>query len=347
MTVESRRKFLVRAGLAGLALTSAGTITGGIRALELLSDYSNTEYLEKKTAQPHLKEHVEQSSVFAGVYPDDNNRGNDSKYHEFSLMGYFGEWKDWTAKGDIYTFRPGQTPMISIRPNDLGSHGAFRYEDLVEDSEHIRNQADRLPNNCLFRFEYEMNAPWFPHGSRAQPPQEFIDGWKFVTEIVKDVNPTIRTVWCPNVDFPLEEYYPGPEWVDYVALDGYNKHHPNPLHIRHQHPNPSFPQLFNNDIFTLQEMTAEDKKPIIIGEVGVDPANNSFAWITEAFYAAATYKNVVGVCLFAWNKGRGTLDSREANWGDILTDEFRQFLLENPYYITEPPENYIIPDFRI
>jgi beta-mannanase len=175
-----------------------------------------------------------------------------------------------------------------------------------------------------------MNAPWFPHGSQGQTPQEFIDGWQFMTEQVKNVNENIQMVWCPNIDYPLDPYYPGDDYVDVMGLDGYNKHSQKRYHARNFRPNPSFDELFGQDISYLQNLSSE--KPIMIAELGVDPENDSLSWLQDAYQTAAQYDQVTSVYLFGWNKEKGIFDHSEANWGEVITPEFQDMIEGIPAY---------------
>ncbi|MCR4263986.1 MAG: glycoside hydrolase family 26 protein [Candidatus Roizmanbacteria bacterium] len=336
------RRNLLKGSAAALLLEAAF-----VRGLQLQSHYIDAAYKKDKEVQPHLKENIENSSMFLGVYPHRNNIKNVRHLNDFGIVGYFGPWYDWTAKNAIFAAAPGQIPLISVGPSYKNEpRRRFRYRDLVEQKDHIRKQAQNLAcfSTCLFRYGYEMNGDWFPYGSTTQSPREFIDGWNFVVEIVKKANPNVLTVWAPNVDYPIEPYFPGDSDIkpDIMALDGYCKRHASLLHARHLLPDPSPAQLFAKDVLALQEL--DDDIPIFISEIGVDYGNTprartaSFNWMTEALSRLATYDRVMGICLFSWNKGRGILDMHEGNWGNILTDEFHEMIQQNPFYSPRAPE---------
>jgi hypothetical protein len=314
---------------AALAATFATAATMGVASIA--SDLINDRYIEKKPLRPRLKETIPPGSMKLGIYPNKNQIGQVAHADLFHEVGIFPDWHRW----DI--FRAGeiianhQTPLLSVRP-EHGGNRPYRYTDLRENEHSIRTKLNSLRDlsHGYFRFEYEMNAPWFPHGSSAQTPQEFIDGWQFMTELVKNVNKDIQMVWCPNIDYPLDPYYPGDAYVDVMALDGYNKHSQKQYHARNFHPNPSFDELFGQDIFYLQNLSTE--KPIMIAELGVDPDNNSLSWLRDAYETAAQYDQVTSVYLFGWNKEKGFLDHSEANWGEVIDSDFRDMIEDLPAY---------------
>jgi hypothetical protein len=329
----NRRDFL-KITTASLLLTAAG------KEFQKTSSFSG-EVQTRTEAAPRLKEIIQPKSISLGIYPHNNDLASVSRPDIFNITGLFQPWHDWTAGMDNRIFLDGQVPMLSINPYfENARNRPFRYKDLVDQKEHIRKQAKQLESipPCLFRFGYEMNGNWFPHGTSAQTSREFIDGWKLVSEIVKETNPTLKTVWSPNVGYPIEKYYPedsGSELEpDIVGLDGYNKHHLSSYHIRSILPNPSFEKLFGKDVSMLQGLT---DKPIYITEVGIDygdapqACKEAFDWMVNGIDKATSWQGVEGICLFAWNKGRGIFDANEGNWGDILSHNLYENLENNPY----------------
>lgn len=82
----------------------------------------------------------------------------------------------------------------------------------------------------FLRFDWEMNGFWFPwsEGVNGNQPGEYVTAWRHVHDIFTSVGATNATwAWCPNVDFtrkliPLNKVYPGPGYVDWTCLDGFN-----------------------------------------------------------------------------------------------------------------------------
>ncbi|MEC5190025.1 MULTISPECIES: glycoside hydrolase family 26 protein [unclassified Arthrobacter] len=81
----------------------------------------------------------------------------------------------------------------------------------------------------MLRFGHEMNGNWYPwsEGLNSNGPGDYAAAWRHVHDVVAATGATnITWVWNPNVPYwgstPLDGLYPGPGYVDAVALDGYN-----------------------------------------------------------------------------------------------------------------------------
>ncbi|HSN37855.1 MAG TPA: glycosyl hydrolase, partial [Arthrobacter sp.] len=81
----------------------------------------------------------------------------------------------------------------------------------------------------MLRFGHEMNGNWYPwaEGINGNGPGDYAAAWRHVHDVVAGTGATnIAWVWNPNVPYwgstPLDGLYPGPGYVDAVALDGYN-----------------------------------------------------------------------------------------------------------------------------
>ena len=83
----------------------------------------------------------------------------------------------------------------------------------------------------FIRFAHEMNLHDEAYPWSNKTPASYTAAWIHVHNIFKSKNLTsdvLQWVWCVNnYDVPFEgykaeEYYPGDEYVDWVAIDGYN-----------------------------------------------------------------------------------------------------------------------------
>ncbi|MEA1895331.1 MAG: dockerin type I domain-containing protein [Euryarchaeota archaeon] len=144
----------------------------------------------------------------------------------------------------------GNTPLLSIEPwgsDDDDILGVINNGTL---DQYLKDYAKDLKNwtcgdwivdgrtgtgkQVFIRFAHEMNlnSGAYPWCNRS--PASYTDAWKRVYSIFESEGPApdaIQWVWCVNsVDVPdrsaggygAEEYYPGGEYVDWVAIDGYN-----------------------------------------------------------------------------------------------------------------------------
>jgi len=141
----------------------------------------------------------------------------------------------------------GNTPLLSIEPwgsddDDIlgGINNGTLDQYFKEYAKDLKNWTcegwtvdDRTGTGkqVFIRFAHEMNlnSGAYPWCNRS--PASYTDAWKRVHNIFESEGPApdaIQWVWCVNsVDVPLdgyraEEYYPGDEYADWVAIDGYN-----------------------------------------------------------------------------------------------------------------------------
>ena len=75
-----------------------------------------------------------------------------------------------------------------------------------------------------------MNGYWYPWSEQrnGNQPGDYVKAWRHVVDIFRSVGATNATwVWCVNtpdhITTPLTELYPGDNYVDWTAIDGYNK----------------------------------------------------------------------------------------------------------------------------
>jgi hypothetical protein len=127
----------------------------------------------------------------------------------------------------------------------------------------------------LLRFAQEMNGAWFPH--RSAEPEQFVASWiRYVKIFRAEGADNVSFVWTPSVEGvvgarPMEPYFPGDEYVDYVGLDGYDWGGDRDL---------SFGEVFAASYERLTRLSA---KPVVIGETGAAPGPGKPEWIRAGF----------------------------------------------------------------
>lgn len=84
------------------------------------------------------------------------------------------------------------------------------------------------------RLMAEMNGDWAKWSAAngamgITSPAQYVQVWKYIVGRVRAKTTRVKWVWCPNItDNPprsgnrLEEYWPGPSYVDVLGFDGYN-----------------------------------------------------------------------------------------------------------------------------
>lgn len=129
-----------------------------------------------------------------------------------------------------------------------------------------------------YRFGYEMNGNWFPWSGK---PKLFVKAWKHVWKIFKKENATnVKWIFCPTVVWGKKNfkkdilpYYPGSQYVDIVALDGYNF---GDTHDKY-HSWETFFQVYSTSIRGLIDFN----KPMWIAEIGCPADVRRQKWLKD------------------------------------------------------------------
>jgi beta-mannanase len=219
----------------------------------------------------------------------------------------------------------GITPMMTVEPYAEKYGQCAGLQKIVEgkyDSniETAATQAVEFGNEVLLRFAHEMNGPWYScwHGN----PTLYKEAFQHYVNVFRAKKATnVKFVWSPNVNnasnsYPFAEYFPGDEYVDFVALDGYNRGGSEWMSVE---------QIFAASYATI---TALSTKPVIIAETSSHEAGGSKAeWIRTGFLSTIPEKFPKVVAVVWFNRdftasGQrdwriGTSAASTAAWKDI------------------------------
>ncbi|WP_231988736.1 glycoside hydrolase family 26 protein [Mycobacterium sp. 1274761.0] len=191
----------------------------------------------------------------------------------------------------IITWEPWTVSLAAIADGEYDDHlvqwaNAFRaYDDTV-----------------YLRFAHEFNGDWYPWSpAHGETPSRFVAAWRHIVDIFREREATsVEWVWCPNAvsdeDAPLTAWYPGGEYVDVLAADGYNwgDTRPDAEWIA-----PA--DLFDPVLTALRGLDAN--KPIFVAEVACAESGGSKAdWIAELVSYLADYPGVDGFVWFEHDK---------------------------------------------
>lgn len=146
---------------------------------------------------------------------------------EFDVGHWYTSWDhpyDPVPVNDL--LEHGRIPLVSWQSQgrEVADIAAGRYDDYVRE---WARQAASAPGTLYVRPFPEMNGDWVPwHGD----PDNLRLAWRRLVELFREEGAhNVRWVFSPNVtDEPrtaenrMENYYPGREYVDVLALDGYN-----------------------------------------------------------------------------------------------------------------------------
>jgi Glycosyl hydrolase family 26 len=171
----------------------------------------------------------------------------------------------------------GRIPLISWNGKNVQSSdiAAGNYDAMIK--QRARATKD-LGKPVLIRWFWEMDGA--KKSGFAGTPDQYIAAWRHIVTIFRNEGAdNVRWVWCPNAsafnDGYAQQFYPGDDFVDWIAADGYNW---APGRAGDQYR--SF-----RDIFTgFYGWASLQKKPIMVGEFGVQERNpgDKAQWIIDA-----------------------------------------------------------------
>lgn len=216
----------------------------------------------------------------------------------------------------------GLIPLITWEPWRLPETAAERREPACQPDFALR----RLLSGCYdhyidtwaealarcqaplwLRPMHEMNGNWYPWGGtvNGNTPSLYRETWRYLRRRFAAAGAQqVSWVWCPYaISVPdtaanrLEQYFPGIEQVDWLALDGYNWG-TSQTWSRWQ----SFSEIFSaayNQILTL----APDK-PLMLAELGcAEAGGDKAAWLREACGAISShFANIKALVWFQIDK---------------------------------------------
>lgn len=125
-------------------------------------------------------------------------------------------WEPW-----LTAFESRRHPHLPL-PADRDQHGLGRvaagdYDFYIDQ---WAREAARFGSPILVRLGHEMNDAYrYPWGPQHNTKEEYIDAWQHVVTRFRAAGATnVLWVWSPHVAYQYWElYYPGSEYVDWVA----------------------------------------------------------------------------------------------------------------------------------
>jgi len=239
----------------------------------------------------------------------------------------------------------GGVPMITWEPslnttNTLEAISNGNYNSYITT---FAQDAKNWGNLVYLRFAHEMNGNWYPwdgyHNGESSGPARYISAWKHIHDIFTSVEATnVAFVWSPNhISVPNESwneavgYYPGDDYVDWIAIDGYNWGNGNWQ---------TFDQIFSAIYATFESYG----KNMMVGEFAcaTDEAENKADWITDAFYEIKD--NYPEIKIFNWFN----IKKYEASAGKIVdwrvesssnSENAFKRAVGDSYFIENPPSD--------
>ena len=209
-----------------------------------------------------------------------------------------------------YVHNQGAINMITIEPNgwttvDINNGMLDSYfTEMASNMKSWQNGSE-----IWIRFMDEMNGNWYSWGigdSNINTNQTYINAYRRVVNIFRNAGAmNVKWIYCVNaenvgINASYTMAYPGNEYVDYVAIDGYNYGTSQSWSTWKW-----FRQVFDKAYYTINRYN----KPLIISEWGSsEQGGDKSVWIKEAYkqIKSGVYANLKAVVWFNENK--------ETNW---------------------------------
>lgn len=199
-------------------------------------------------------------------------------------------------------------PSVSQPDFSLGTIISGHYDSYIRE---FATKAKEWGKPFFLRFDWEMNGFWFPwsEGVNGNTSGQFVAAWRHLHDIFDAVGAhNVTWVWCPNVDLyssltPLGRLYPGDDYVDWTALDGFN------WGKRRGSPGwQSFNQVFHRTYRRIVRKVAPGK-PLMLAEVASsDKGGSKPAWIKDMYKKLRNkYRKIRAVIWY-------DVDDRGTNW---------------------------------
>ena len=241
----------------------------------------------------------------------------------------------------------GWTPMISSNPyffDGCPKKNQSLYKTIASGAcdEFLKAAGVNLASYrkpLFFRFAWEMNLPnmyWSVKYVKSEP-QDFIDAWRHFHDIVKQESAD-NVIWVlsfnttNSVTTPYAQLFPGDEYIDWVAIDGYNWGNTHSW---------SGWQTFNGVfIKSYEELVSLTDKPVMISEVNSAPTGtggNKEEWLKNmlTIQIPEKFPKIEAIIFFNEDKSEGEkIDWRmekSPEYISALKESLKNSLYKNSY----------------
>ena len=209
-------------------------------------------------------------------------------------------------------------PWVSLKKIASGAYDSYltRYAKQIKawgQPVRFRFAHEMIQNNVYNNCQGKANCPeWYPWQDQ---PASYVAAFRHIHDVFRTAGASnVQYVWCPNnTPYDLnvvQQYYPGPDYVDWLCVDGYNPTNKDGA--------PGYPDWYwFDDLFYPMYHTFTDHidifgdKPIMLGELASCEAGRhetadqtKAAWITNTFerLKSTDYSQIKAAYWFNINK---------------------------------------------
>jgi len=262
-----------------------------------------------------------------GFWENDTKTLNTSVLSDFeeaidtkmALANIYSEWEYLENKSLITNLntisKNGWVPIISSNPyffKDCPEDDKSLYATIAsgECDEFLRAAGKNLKSYnkpVFFRFAWEMNLPdmYWSIEKTSSTPEDFVNAWRRIYRIWEEQK-VENVVWVLSFNtshaktVPYKDLYPGDEYVDWVAIDGYN------WGDSHDWSGwADFNGVFRN---SYNELVAVTEKPIMLSEVNsAESGGDKAKWLDDMLskQIPESFPAVEAIVFFNENKQDG------------------------------------------
>jgi glycosyl hydrolase family 26 len=208
-----------------------------------------------------------------------------------------GQYVGWNAPFDVAAARAawsyGALYYMAWEPFDMTLSAIASGQSNRYISQFARQvKAADIP--IAISFGHEMNGNWYPWGSSDASPASFVAAWRLIHAIFASEGATrVIWIWNPNVisasPVPLQPYYPGDAYVDWIGLTGY---------FPMSGPT-TFAELFGPTMTEIRQFTG---KPFIVVETAVQSGPDELECTRQLVSGVLRRKDVLGLVWFEYDK---------------------------------------------
>jgi mannan endo-1,4-beta-mannosidase len=202
---------------------------------------------------------------------------------EPNLIGYYSGWAEpFDSSFAQMVHRHGLIPFVQIDPS-FASVAAIAQGDY---DGYLRLYADTVRDfghQVVIGFGHEMNGSWYSWGYGKTLASTFVAAWQHIVTVFRGEGAdNVTWLWTIEADGrgtgPIEDWWPGPNYVTWVGIDGY-----------YLDPSDTFTSVF---VKTIKQVNSFTTKPILLSETAVTPRANQYTNIHNLFAGISQFKTL-------------------------------------------------------
>lgn len=274
---------------------------------------------------------------------------------DYNVQGDIGSYEALTKKkhASYFTYVGYGRPFPKAWVEKLKSHGAvpqIAFEpnnglDEVKDDDYLRDwarDAARARVPIFLRWASEMNGPWT---AWSKDPAKYIEKFRLITKIMREEAPNVAMVWCPFAEPQgnIMSYYPGDEWVDWVAVNIYSVYiNDGDVNRPAFEKDPAEQLRYVYDLFPNKPMMICEYAATIESKgAGLSTVEFAVNKMTRMYDVLKTdFPRVGAIYWFSWDTIRGKKANNNYSFlADGRTLLTYRNLVSDPYFLSRVPYN--------